>query len=206
MVIQFTGWGFTLVTVGFVVEGESDERLVNSDSFKNLLAEDYDLNVVKVINTNGNGNMCSRLIGTHVDRLKKQANPDKIIILADLDPEKCAPCITKRKEIIGNQRIDLIVIARKSMESWFLADTIAMQLWTKDQDFYEEYPEKTAKMPWDRLKEIALEKTGRGTGRCKINFARKFIKNYQFDIRRAADHPNCPSAKYFVEKLRLLTN
>lgn len=195
-----------MVTVGFVVEGASDERLVNSDSFKNLLESNYGLEIVKVISADGNSNMCSRLIGTYIDLLKKQANPDRIIVLADLDPEKCAPCITKRKEIIGNQHIDLVVIARKAMESWFLADTIAMQLWTKDQDFYEEYPEKTAQMPWDRLKEIALEKTGRGAGKCKINFARKFIKNHQFDIRRAAEHPNCPSAKYFVEKLNSLTN
>lgn len=195
-----------MVTVGFVVEGASDERLVDSDYFKNLLSENYGLDVVKVINTNGNGNMCSRLIGSYIDLLKKQANPDKIIVLADLDPEKCAPCITKRKEIIGNQHIDLVVIARKAMEAWFLADTFAMQQWTNDKDFYEEYPEKTLQMPWERLKEIALEKTGRGAGKCKINFARKFIKNHQFDIRRAAEHPNCPSAKYFVEKLSSLTN
>lgn len=193
------------MTVGFIVEGESDKKLIESTAFKQWARQEYQLDILdNVIQVGGNGNMCSRNIAIYVTLLKKQSKPDKIVVLADLDPEKCAPCITKRKEIIGKDDIDLVVIACKAMESWFLADTQAMQHWTKDTSFFEQAPEQTEEMPWERLKEIALAKTGRGTGRCKISFARRFIKTHQFDISRAAQHPNCPSAKYFVEKLSLL--
>lgn len=194
-----------MVTVGFVVEGASDKKLVESQSFRDWLKQDYQLQVIDhVIDVQGNGNLCSRNISLYVNLLKKQHNPDKIVVLADLDPEKCAPCITKRKEIIGNDNIDLVIIARKAMESWFLADTEAMKSWTRQSRFFEEYPEKTPSMPWERLKEIGLQTIGRGTGSSKISFADKFINLHKFNVARAAEHPNCPSAKYFVEKLRLL--
>ncbi|MGR9052032.1 MAG: hypothetical protein ACU84J_05235, partial [Gammaproteobacteria bacterium] len=143
-------------------------------------------------------------ISLYVNLLKKH-NPNKIVVLADLDPEKCAPCITKRKEIIGSKNIDLVIIACKALESWFLADTEAMKSFTKQSDFFEENPEQTSSMPWTRIKEIGLETIGRGPGTSKIAFAEKFINIHQFNLARAAQHPNCPSAKYFVEKLRLLT-
>lgn len=31
--------------------------------------------------------------------------------------------------------------------------------------------------------------------------ARKMVKKYKFSIENAANHPNCPSAKYFINKL-----
>lgn len=193
-----------MVTVGFVVEGASDKKLVESQFFRDWLKQDYQLEVIDpVVDVGGNGNLCSRNIALYVSILKKH-NPDKIVVLADLDPEKCAPCITKRKEIIGSDNIDLVIIARKAMESWFLADTEAMKSWTKQGRFFEEYPEKTPSMPWDRLKEIGLQVIGRGPGSSKIAFADRFIKYHQFSVARAAQHPNCPSARYFVEKLRLL--
>lgn len=194
-----------MVTVGFIVEGASDKKLVESQSFRDWLKEDYQLQVIDhVVDVQGNGNLCSRNISLYVNLLKKQHNPDRIVVLADLDPEKCAPCITKRKEIIGNDNIDLVVIARKAIESWFLADTEAMKSWTKQSRFFEDSPEQTSAMPWDRLKQIGLQTIGRGPGSSKIAFADRFIKHHQFSVVRAAQHPNCPSAGYFVEKLKLL--
>lgn len=194
-----------MVTVGFVVEGASDKKLIESQSFREWLQRDYQLEVIHhVVDVQGNGNLCARNISVYVNLLKKQHNPDKIIVLADLDPEKCAPCITKRKEIIGNENIDLVIIARKAMESWFLADTEAMRSWTKNVDFFETNPEETTQMPWDRLKEIGMETKGRGPGSSKIAFADKFIKYHHFSVVQAAQHPNCPSARYFIEKLALL--
>jgi hypothetical protein len=192
-----------MLTVGIVVEGPSDMKVVESQPFKDWLKQDFSLEVVKVIDASGNGNMCSRRISQYVDVLRK-LKPDRIIVLADLDPEKCAPCITKRKEIIGNANIDLVVIARKAMESWFLADTQAMQSWIKDKNYYEDSPEHMEEMPWERLRAIAKEKIGRGIS-CKKTFARTFIHIHGFSISRAAIHSNCPSAKYFVEKLKLLS-
>ncbi|MFZ2726172.1 MAG: hypothetical protein WAX77_07985 [Methylococcaceae bacterium] len=193
-----------MVTVGFIVEGASDKKLVESQSFQDWLQQDFNLKVIKTIEVGGNGKMCSRKIKEYVDILKK-LKPDRIVVLADLDPEKCAPCITKRKEIIGTENIDLVVIARKAIESWFLADTQAMRNWTKCSDFFEPNPELelTHEMPWDRLRTISQEKYNRGLG-CKVTFARTFIHKNNFSISRAAEHPNCPSAKYFVDKLKSL--
>jgi len=192
-----------VVTVGFVVEGPSDRKLVESESFQAWLREACGLDLVlPVVDAGGNGRMCSRKIIAYVKDLRIEANPDKVVVLADLDPDRCAPCISKRKEIIGNTGIDLIVIASKAMESWFLADTEAMRRWTGDESFHESQPETLPGMPWDRLKEIGRHThTGRGPGASKIVFARKFIGRYGFDVRRAARHPACPSARYLVERL-----
>lgn len=201
MALQLAWWRTAMVTVGFVVEGDSDEFLPLNPIFRDWLLNECNIVVVDpVVNAGGNGNMCTNKIGIFVDKLRIQANPDMIIVLADLDPEKCAPCITKRKGIIGTNGIDLIVIACKAMESWFLADTAAMRSWTGNNDFYEPFPENCEGMPWDRLKQIGRE-IKRGPGNNKPGFARRFINNYGFDVRRAAAHPNCPSACYFIEKL-----
>ncbi|MCF6355554.1 MAG: DUF4276 family protein [Candidatus Polarisedimenticolaceae bacterium] len=193
-----------MVTVGFVVEGPSDKRLVENDLFRGWLREGCNLELVgPIVDAGGNGQMCSHNIVILVEKLRIQATPDKVVVLADLDPDSCAPCVEKRKEIIGSAGIDLVVIARKAMESWFLADTEAMRCWTEDNTFHEEYPESLAGMPWDRLKEIG-RLTGRGPGASKKIFARKFIRDCGFDVRRAAVHPNCPSARYFVNRLSAL--
>ena len=194
-----------MVTVGFVVEGASEKRLVESELFRKWLREDCNLEVVDpVVDAAGNGNMCSRNIETFVKNLRTSANPNKVVVLADLDPDTCAPCVQKRKEIIGCQGIDLVVIAKKAMESWFLADTKAMRQWLGDDAFCETHPETLAEMPWDRLKDLRT-KQGRGPG-SKLSFARKFIRDHRFDVRRAAGHPHCPSARYFVERLCALGN
>lgn len=194
-----------MVTVGFVVEGASEKRLVESELFQKWLREDCNLEVVEpVVDAAGNGNMCSRNIETFVNNLRTSKNPDKVVVLADLDPDTCAPCVQKRKEIIGSQGIDLVVIAKKAMESWFLADTKAMRQWLEDSTFCETHPETLTEMPWDRLKELRT-KQGRGPG-SKPSFARKFIHVHGFDVRRAARHSQCPSARYFVEHLCELGN
>lgn len=192
-----------MVTVGFVVEGDSDEFLPQSPAFRTWLRNECQLEVVDpVVNAGGNGNMCSRKIGIFVEKLRIQAAPDKVVVLADLDPDQCAPCIEERKKIIGMDGVDLVVVARKAVESWFLADTEAMRRWSGNDQFHEPEPEAVEGMPWDRLKQIGREK-GRGPG-SKIAFAKKFIRDCQFDVKRAASHPHCPSARYFVEKLSTL--
>lgn len=44
-----------------------------------------------------------------------------------------------------------------------------------------------------------VEYTGRGTGD-KVRTAKKVVKNH-FNIENAGSHPNCPSAKYFLDKI-----
>lgn len=190
-----------MVRVGFVVEGDSDIFLPQSPAFRDWLRSECNLEVVDpVVNAGGNGNMCKRNIKDYVAALRIQAKPDKVVVLVDLDPDQCAPCIEKHKELMGSEGIDLVVVARKAIESWFLADTEAMQSWTGKSDFYEAEPESEEGMPWERLKQIGRD-IGRGPGNSKPSFAKKFIHKNGFDVRLAGNHPNCPSARYFVEKL-----
>lgn len=118
-----------------------------------------------MVDAGGNGGQCKRNIKVHVTRLRAQARPHRVVVLADLDPEDCAPCIGERKEIIGSDGIDLVVIARQAIESWFLADTDAMQRWLDDPTFCEANPEVPSKTAWDRLKEISRERDQRGPGK-----------------------------------------
>lgn len=190
-----------MVKIGFVVEGDSEVYLPQSARFREWLSADFKMEVADpVVNAGGNGNLCSHKIGAYVELLRKQAQPDKVVVLSDLDPDQCAPCIAERKALMGAEGIDLIVIARKAIESWFLADTEAMRVWSGNPEFFEEQPESLAGMPWDRLRQIRSVKN-HGPGRSKPLFAKKFINNCGFDVRRAAQHPACPSARYFVEKL-----
>ena len=193
-----------MVTVGFVVEGASEKRLVESELFKKWLREDCNLEVVKPV-VDAGGKMDSVHIGAFVKNLKKIANPDKIVVLADLDPDNRVPCVEKRKKLIGSQGIDLVLVAKKAMESWFLADTEAMRRWLGDDTFYEVAPETLTGMPWNRLKGLR-DKRGRGPGRERLVFTRKFIRDHRFDVRRAAQHAQCPSARYFLERLCALGN
>ena len=125
-------------------------------------------------------------------------------MLADLDPDNCAPCIRNRKAIIGRRGIDLVAIAKQAVESWFLADTDAMRRWLEDPTFFETQPELPIKTSWDRLKEVSRVRQQRGPGKNRLVFARKMIGRYDFDISRAAQHPNCPSARCFIERLTTL--
>ena len=192
-----------MVTVGFVVEGASEKRLVESELFRKWLREDCNLEVVDPV-VDAGGKMDSVHIRTFVRNLKKIANPDKMVVLADLDPDNRVPCVEKRKKLIGSQDIDLVAIAKKAMESWFLADTEAIRRWLDDDTFCEVNPETLTGKPWDRLRELR-DKKGRGPG-TKGSFPRKFILRHGFDVRRAAQHANCPSANYFVERLCALGN
>lgn len=192
-----------MVTVGFVVEGASEKRLVESELFKKWLREDCNLEVVKPV-VDAGGKMDSVHIEAFVKNLKKTANPDKTVVLADLDPDNRVPCVEKRKELIGSQGIDLVAIARKALESWFLADTEAMCRWLGDDTFCEVAPETLAGRPWDRLKELR-DKKGSGPG-TKVRFSKRFIRDHRFDVRRAAQHTQRPSARYFVERLCALGN
>ena len=100
-----------MVTVGFVVEGDSDKYLVESDLFRKWLRQNCNLKVVGQV-VNAAGNMCRRNVEDKVRLLRIEANPDKVVVLADLDSDGSVQCVRERKKIIGSQGIDLLAIAR----------------------------------------------------------------------------------------------
>ena len=195
------------MVVGFIVEGPSDKFVVESDSFTELLASEGLQRASPVVVAGGDGRMSNSRISDLATLLRKQATDARIILLlADLDenPDGSPRCISERKDSIGSDGVDVIVIARKAIETWFLADTKAMRSWTGDDSFFEPNPETRPGMPWNSLKEIGVATSGRGPGRSKPMFAKRFVRQHGFHVERAAEHPECPSAGYFLAKIAAL--
>lgn len=189
-----------MVTIGFVVEGASEKKLVESDGFRKW-AKGQGLEVKDpVVNAGGGGNLCSHNLEPYVAGCRAQTGAEYVIILTDLE---CDPCVSQVHDRVGRGDHRLCV-ARKALEAWFLADDQAMAKWLKEPGFHEERPEATTGMPWDRLKEMAMDRGMPGPGRTRLLFARKMVNACSFSIERAANHPHCPSAAYFVRTLRAL--
>ncbi|STY90655.1 Uncharacterised protein [Moraxella bovis] len=182
-----------MVKVGFIVEGATEKIIIESDKFKTFLKKnDYEL-INPVIDAKGGGNLLPENIEPFIKTLQAQ-QADIIAVLTDLEDEDSVDVVKKRIEHSG---IEVIFVAVKAIEAWFLADTEAMKLFLKD-DFIEEYPEKTSDKPFERIKEIIKERNARGVG-SKTILAKNMIKHYRFSIENSANHKNCPSAKEFVD-------
>jgi len=189
-----------VVRLGFIVEGDSEKIVVESAAFQ-MWAEKNNITVIRpVINAKGGGNLLPQNIEPMVAILKK-SQPDHIIILTDLETEPNEAHVRQR---IGDTYTNLIFIAVKALEAWYLADSQAMQQWLNVDEFYEDHPQETPAMPWDRLGEIAKNLNRRGTGPSKVKFAEKIVKHCGFEVANAAQHPNCPSAKAFHDGLLAL--
>lgn len=201
MVSECVKWRLTLVKVGFVVEGDCEKLLIESKQFRAWANQQQLYICDPVINAKGGGNLCAKNLAPFVKLCQQKAKPDKIVILTDLE---CNPCATETKKRIGQEQIDLICVAKKALESWYLADITALRLAFEKDDLNEiEQPELETEtiMPWDYLKSLAKQHQIRGPGSNKIAFTKRMLEHHQFDISRAAIHPNCPSARYFLDKL-----
>lgn len=186
-----------MVKLGFIVEGDSEKIVIESSTFQAWVAH-HGMTIIRpVINAKGGGNLLPQNIGPMMATLQ-QFQPDHIIILTDLENE---PEETLVRQRIGNTHTNLIFIAVKALEAWYLADAEAMKQWLKVDSFHEASPQETPALPWDRLGDIAKALNKRGTGPSKIKFAEKMVKHCGFDVVRAAQHPNCPSAKAFHDGL-----
>lgn len=183
-----------MVKVGFIVEGETEKVIIESNKFKEFLSNNnYEL-VTPVIDAKGGGNLLPNNIEPFIKRLK-DSQAEMIAVLTDLEDEVS---VNKVKERIRHSEIKVIFVAVKAIEAWFLADTKAMQKLLNNNDFVEEFPEYTEKMPQERIQELAIKYTNRGIGSSKPMFARKMLK-WGFSIENSANHPNCPSAKVMIE-------
>ena len=189
-----------VVNIGFICEGFTEALILESENFNRIL-EDYNLKNVGLVNVRGNGNLLPHRILQYKEFLFDEG-ASKIFILTDLDQDDC---ITKTKLRITESPNQIIIIAVKQIESWFLADNKTMSK-ILDEDFVFEFPENE-NTPIETIRKIHFEKFKRGIiGKDeKIRLARKMLKN-GFSIQNAANHPNCPSAKYFLTKLQSIVN
>jgi len=186
-----------MVKVAFIVEGKVEKIFID---FLDKTEWFGKYNIEKVgptFDAKGGGNLCPQNMQSFVNQAETY-KPNKIFILTDLE---CDPCVEKTKERLGDCAICHIVLAKKAIEAWFLADNKIINQFTNGALDSFKFPEKTEDMPYDVWKKILLEYTGRGVS--KVKLVTSILKN-GFDIEKSASHPNCPSAKYFFEKIRFI--
>ncbi|WP_084187437.1 DUF4276 family protein [Andreprevotia chitinilytica] len=191
-----------MVKVGFIVEGDTEKIIVESPAFVAWLQSQQIELCSPVVDAKGGGNLLPQNIDPMVNRLR-EAQAEHIVILTDLE-DAISPDVVRSR--IGTEHADLIFIAVKAIEAWFLADSQALRKWLGLDDVAEDRPEETVGMPWDRLKELAKEKAKQGPGSNKPGFAKKMVKHYGFTVANAAQHPHCPSAKEFHDGLQALNS
>ncbi len=184
-----------MVNVGFICEGYTELFILESQAFKNILNQ-LQLNSVGIINVEGNGNLLPHNLKSHRENLFIKG-ASVIFILTDLDKDQC---ITKTRLRITESENQIIIVAVKQIESWFLSDYTAMNTLFQG-DYAFEFPENED-VPFETIRTKYFEKFRRGlVGRNeKKRLAQKML-NSGFSIQNAAKHPNCPSANYFLTKL-----
>lgn len=186
-----------MVKIGFIVEGDTEKIIIESKAFQSW-AKNIGLEICSpVVDAKGGGNLLPSNIKQLVDRLEL-ASPEHIVILTDLED---APSVNSVRERIKNEYTNLIFVAVKAIEAWFLADTQALRHFLKSEDAFEAFPEETSDKPWQRLKELATQCKVNGPGASKTLFAKRMCNHYHFEISQAASHPACPSAKQFHDEL-----
>ncbi len=191
-----------MIKVGFIVEDKPFLKLIESESFNKFLSS---LNIESVgifISPDGrdrlfneNGKIQS-LFNILDDR-----NASYIFVLIDKESD---PCITYSKErvFIYSEKKQISIVAAKTVESWFLADSNMLTRLLKREYSFDK-PENVEGEPFEILRSLFEQYTGRGLGKKRNRHANYIIKK-GFSIENAAKHPNCPSAKYFLEKLSQL--
>lgn len=184
-----------MVKLGFIVEGATEKiMLEKSDFFSHLKSLHLEV-FNEVINAKGKGNLLPQKVSEYLDKLNDNG-VTMAFILSDLDEDKC---ITETKNRISAKENQIAVISVKEIEAWFLADTSAMRSILRDSQYYCDSPESIAK-PFDEIKNERLKRINRGVDDKKI-LANLMIKNHGFSILKAAQHPNCHSARYFLKKI-----
>jgi hypothetical protein len=186
-----------MVKIGFICEGQTEQIILQSDRFRELLAT-MNIESLPVIDAKGAGNLLPHNISGYIERLEKQG-AQTIFILTDLDEDIC---ITKTKERISARPQDIVVIAVKKIEAWFLACTPTMRKLLGESGFSFPSPENESH-PFETINQFLIQHRGRGIGRKsagKVKLVFRMI-NEGFTLSDAAAHPNCPSVRYLLRKL-----
>ncbi|WP_288424439.1 DUF4276 family protein [uncultured Spirosoma sp.] len=189
-----------MVKVGFIVEGGSEKIILKSVEFQTYLRTKQIEQVGDVIDIDGKGNLkaSSQRMNTQV-QLLRDAGATWIIILRDMDNATSFELV--KSEVY--QAADTVTcIAVQALEAWFLADSRTLH--NLFQTSFEHPSPEAVSNPVDELNALRKQYTGRGIGDKKA-FARTML-GCGFTIERAAAHPNCPSAQYFLRKLQTLAS
>lgn len=196
-----------MVKVGFICEGDTETIVFNSTEFDDFLRSIGIEKVGRAIKSGrddrqgGKDNMKpdSEIALANITALKEQG-ASFIVFIRDLED---LPCITSAKEEVITIEKSYKLITVRAFESLFLADSKTLSALLGEEYEYP-FPEKAVN-PYEELRRIFVEKRGenKGIGTNKKKIAGLFVK-HGFSLQRAAQHPNCPSAAYFLNKLSVL--
>ena len=187
-----------MTRVGFICEGHTEKILLESVAFRGLLTLLH-IESLQVINAEGCDNLLPHNIGPYTTILE-DAGAQFVILLTDLDDDAC---ITETKKRISAREQDIMIVAVKKIEAWFLASTSAMNKLLETSDFRFDNPEQE-KDPFETINKLLTDSLGRGIGKKsagKKKLINRLLQN-GLDLSEAAAHPNCPSAAYFLKKLK----
>lgn len=187
-----------MVNVGFICEGDTEVKIVKSETFQAFLTATGLRCVSPIQDADGNGNLLPHNI-TEKRQVLTKNGATHILVLTDQDDDTS---VTATRQRIGDYPNQHTVIAVRAAEAWFLADSVTISIML-DVPFHMDYPEQEVD-PFETIRQVFLQQTGRGVGTKPI-LARRMLK-YGFSIERAAAHPNCPSAHYFLTKLQTLAS
>ncbi|MCP9756819.1 hypothetical protein EGI26_16765 [Lacihabitans sp. CCS-44] len=185
-----------MVKLGIICEDESGKIILQSAEFRKML-QTLDIDLIAIEET---GSKNQFFAGRYQKwrNLMVDKGAEKIIAFFDLDKDECLVETKSNSDL--DKSDDICVIANTELESWYLADSKALSsLLNKDAVF--EKPE----MFENPIREIVSLNNGKGFGNSKPFLAKKMLRN-GFSIENAAKHPNCDSAKYFIKKLKSLSN
>lgn len=193
-----------MVTIGFIVEGDSEAILVKDPSFIDFLQSiNITTNRDLVINAGsktylyhptGNVAKLKARVDSWINVL--QAKGAEVVMLL-LDFDNSDPCFTLFKPKVYHHSGNLVVIARQALEAWYLADTSALSSYLNAEISFLK-PEDPPN-PYEAVKALKIELSGKGVGD-KKHLTRHMLRA-GFSLSNAAAHPNCPSATYFLNKL-----
>lgn len=187
-----------MVKIGFIGEGKTEQLILQSPAFQDWLQQNNIDCVGRVIDAKGSGNLLPNRIDAFLDELFDY-EAEKIVILTDLDYDTSI-AITQQR--IGQSETQIVLVAVKKIEAWFLADSSLLSQLI-GSTIHVDQPEAFDE-PFKEIRRIFETKTGQGVGTKPI-LARRMLK-YGFTIEKAARHPNCPSAQYFLSTLQTLAS
>ena len=193
-----------MVKIGFICEGLTEVELFSSDRFKSYL-NTLNIDIVNIINA-GTSSMLTPNKRISFVKSLENSGATLIFILTDLDEY---PSVVSVETIIEPTSNEILIVAVQKLEAWFLANTTSMRLLLNQSDFFHEYPE-AEKEPFETINQLLVKFTQRGIGNNskrtsgKVKLIRKLI-SLDFSIQDSASHPNCSSAKYFINQLTALS-
>lgn len=187
-----------MVKIAFICEDDAGKKIVEFEDFGQILLNNNTELLRPVYNVKGKGNLTEENVRGLVD-IALDAGAELIFLLTDMDLDYCATA-TKKKIIQGP--LCKVIVCKKAVESWFLADTDAISA-LLNRNGYFEYPEEPL-IPFDTINQLHKE-TFDGRGISKAILPNKMIRN-GFSLLNAANHPNCSSALYFLQNISAISN